>query len=222
MPDHPITLTNRGLSPPVENRYVPLAVLISGRGSNLRAILEAEREGRLEARVRVVVSNNPEAGGLAAAREARVETLVMSHRAHATRAAYDRALVAELRQRGIKFVCLAGFMRLLGPEFCDAFPNAILNIHPSLLPAFPGVDAQRQALEHGVKVSGATVHFVTPELDAGPIIMQAPVPVRDDDTVDTLSARILVEEHRIYPLALQRVVTELWRIDGRRVLFGDA
>jgi phosphoribosylglycinamide formyltransferase 1 len=197
----------------------PLAVLISGRGSNMRAILEAEREGRLDARVRVVVSNNPDAGGLAAAREAGVETLVMPHRAHATREAYDRALVTELRQRDISIVCLAGFMRLLGPAFCDAFPNAILNIHPSLLPAFPGVDAQRQALEHGAKISGATVHFVTPELDAGPIVMQAPVPVRDDDTVETLSARILVEEHRIYPLALQRIVTEPWRIDGRRVVF---
>jgi phosphoribosylglycinamide formyltransferase-1 len=205
----------------VENRYVPLATLISGRGSNLRAILEAEGEGRLDARVRVVVSNNPDAGGLAAARDAGVETLVMPHRAYATREAYDRALVAELRQRGIRIVCLAGFMRLLGPDFCDAFPNAILNIHPSLLPAFPGVDAQRQALAHGVKISGATVHFVTPELDAGPIIMQAPVPVRDDDTVETLSARILVEEHRIYPLALQRIATEPWRIDGRRVVFGQ-
>jgi phosphoribosylglycinamide formyltransferase-1 len=198
-----------------------VAVLISGRGSNLRAILEAERGGRLTTRVRVVVSNNPDAGGLVAARDAGVETLVMPHRAHATREAYDRALVAELRQRGIRIVCLAGFMRLLGPDFCDAFPNAILNIHPSLLPAFPGVDAQRQALAHGVKISGATVHFVTPELDAGPIIMQAPVPVRDDDTVETLSARILVEEHRIYPLALQRIVAEPWRIDGRRVVFGQ-
>jgi len=200
----------------------PLAVLISGRGSNLRAILEAEREGRLHAHVRVVVSNNPDAGGLAAARDASVETLVMPHRAHATREPYDRALVSELRQRDVRFVCLAGFMRLLGPTFCDAFPNAILNIPPSLLPAFPGVDAQRQALEHGAKVSGATVHFVTPELDAGPIIMQAPVPVRDDDTVEKLSARILVEEHRIYPLALERIVTEPWRIDGRRVVFGQA
>jgi len=195
--------------------------LISGRGSNLRAILEAQREGRLDGHVRVVVSNNPDAGGLAAAREAGVETLVMPHRAHATRDAYDRALVAELRQRGVRVICLAGFMRLLGTTFCDAFPNAIVNIHPSLLPAFPGVDAQRQALAHGVKMSGATVHFVTPELDAGPIIMQAAVPVRDDDTVDTLSARILVEEHRIYPLALQRIVTEPWQIEGRRVVFGQ-
>jgi phosphoribosylglycinamide formyltransferase-1 len=193
-------------------------VLISGRGSNLRAILEAEREGRLHAHVRVVVSNNPDAGGLAAARDASVETLVMPHRAHATREPYDRALVSELRQRDVRFVCLAGFMRLLGPTFCDAFPNAILNIHPSLLPAFPGLDAQKQALEHGVKITGCTVHLVDEFLDAGPIVLQAAVPVLAEDTVDSLSARILKEEHQIYSQAIRIMLGGNFRIAGRRVI----
>ena len=149
-------------------------------------------------------------------------TRVMPHGEHASRDAYDRALVGAIREHGVKLTCLAGFMRRLGPAFCHAFPNAVINIHPSLLPAFPGTDAQRQALEHGAKVAGATVHFVTPELDAGPIIMQAAVPVLEDDTADTLSARILVEEHRIYPEALRRLIVDSWRIDGRRVVFGES
>lgn len=198
-----------------------LAVLISGRGSNLSAMLGAIENKRLRARVDVVISNRADAAGLEIARAAGVETRVMPHGEYASRDEYDRALLATLEPRGVRLICLAGFMRRLGPAFCAARPNQILNVHPSLLPAFPGVDAQRQALTHGVKISGATVHFVTPELDAGPIIMQAPVPVRDDDTVETLSARILVEEHRIYPLALQRIVAEPWRIDGRRVAFGQ-
>ena len=203
---------------PVENTPVPLAILISGRGSNMRAIVEAIGEGRVRAVVRVVAANREDAAGLVWAREAGIETLVVPHGAHATRDAYDRALVEALTSRGVRLVCLAGFMRLLGPAFSDALPLAVLNVHPSLLPSFPGVDAQAQALAHGVKVSGATVHFVTPELDAGPIIMQATVPVRDDDTSDTLSARILVQEHLIYPEAVQRVIAGGWRIDGRRVV----
>lgn len=202
----------------VENTPVPLAILISGRGSNMRAIVEAIGEGRVQAVARVVVANREDAAGLVWAREAGIETLVVPHRAYATRDLYDRALVEALKSRGVRLVCLAGFMRRLGPAFCDAFPNAVLNVHPSLLPSFPGVDAQAQALAHGVKVSGATVHFVTPDLDAGPIIMQAAVPVRDDDTSDTLSARILVQEHLIYPDAVQRVIAGGWRIDGRRVV----
>jgi phosphoribosylglycinamide formyltransferase-1 len=163
-----------------------------------------------------VLSNRADAGGLERARRAGIETLVLSHRDYASREAYDLAVVRELQARSVTFVCLAGFMRLLSPVFIAAFPDAILNIHPSLLPAFPGVDAQRQALEHGVKVSGATVHLVTPELDAGPIIRQAVVPVRDDDIVETLSARILEEEHRIYPEAIAEVVAGDWSIEGRR------
>ncbi|MEZ5316480.1 MAG: phosphoribosylglycinamide formyltransferase [Vicinamibacterales bacterium] len=202
----------------MENRPVPLAVLISGRGSNLAAIMRAASEGRLPGgRLDLVVSNRAEAGGLALAREAGIETLVLSQRAAPSREAYDSLLAETLRARGIGFVCLAGFMRLLGPAFCAAFPDAILNIHPSLLPAFPGLDAQRQALEHGVGVSGATVHFVTPELDAGPIVMQRAVEVRDHDDVASLSARILAVEHEIYPAAIARVLAGGWRIDGRRV-----
>jgi phosphoribosylglycinamide formyltransferase-1 len=205
----------------VENTPVPLAILISGRGSNMRAIVEAIGEGRVQAVVRVVVANREDAAGLVWARAAGIETLVVPHRAYATRDLYDRALVDALKSRGVRLVCLAGFMRRLGRAFCDAFPLAVLNVHPSLLPSFPGVNAQAQALAHGVKVSGATVHFVTPDLDAGPIIMQAAVPVRDDDTSDTLSARILVQEHLIYPDAVQRVIAGGWRIDGRRVVQTD-
>ena len=203
----------------MENRYVPIAVLISGRGSNFLAIAKAIDDGRLPARIAIVISNRADAAGLAAARERGLETRVMPHGDYASRDTYDRALVDALRQHDVRLICLAGFMRRLGPAFCDAFPNAIVNIHPSLLPAFPGPDAQRQALDHGVKVSGATVHFVTAELDAGPIVMQATVPIEDGDTVETLSARILAEEHRIYPDAVTRLLLDSWRIDGRRVVF---
>jgi len=202
----------------VENRPVPLAVLISARGSNLQAILEAIAGGRLEATVAVVVANRPDAAGLERARAAGVEILVMPHTDFATRAVYDAALVTALKARGVRLVCLAGFMRLLGPAFCAAFPEAILNVHPSLLPSFPGTHAQKQALDHGVKITGATVHFVTPELDAGPIILQSAVPVLDDDDEESLSARILIEEHRIYPQAIDLVASGRLRTVGRRVL----
>lgn len=193
-------------------------MLISGRGSNLVAIADAIAAGQLRAAIAVVISNRADAKGLELARARGVATVVMPHSDYASRDAYDRALVATLRSHGVALVCLAGFMRRLGASFCDAFPQAILNIHPSLLPAFPGVDAQRQAFEHGVKIAGATVHFVTPELDAGPIVMQAPVPVLDGDTVDSLSARILIEEHRLYPAAIELVLNGGWRIQGRRVV----
>ncbi len=196
-----------------------IGVLISGRGSNLQAIIDAIAAGRLDARIAVVISNRADAAGLDRARAVGVETLVMPHKAYADRAAYDRALADALKSRGVVLVCLAGFMRLLGAAFIDEFPNAVLNVHPSLLPAFPGVDGQRQALDHGVKVAGATVHFVTPDLDAGPILLQATVPVLDGDTEAALSARILAEEHRIYPEAIGRVLTGRWRIDGRRIKF---
>jgi phosphoribosylglycinamide formyltransferase-1 len=203
----------------VENRPVPqLGVLISGRGSNLGAIIRAIEQGALRARIAVVISNRAEAGGLELARAHGIEAIVLPHGAHASREAYDAALAGTLRERRVSLVCLAGFMRVLGPAFCEAFPNAVLNIHPSLLPAFPGTHAPRQALEHGVRISGVTVHFVSPELDAGPIVMQAAVPVEPDDTEDTLAARILVEEHRLYPRAIQFVLDGGWTIRGRRVV----
>jgi phosphoribosylglycinamide formyltransferase-1 len=155
-----------------------LGVLISGRGSNLQAIIDAIARQRLDAEIAVVISNRADAAGLARAAAAGVETLVLPHRSYPDRAAYDAALVDALRSRNVALVCLAGFMRLLGPTFVEAFPNAVLNIHPSLLPSFPGMDAQAQAIAHGVKVSGATVHLVTAELDAGPIVAQAPLPGR--------------------------------------------
>jgi phosphoribosylglycinamide formyltransferase-1 len=150
-----------------------LGVLISGRGSNLQAIIDAIRDGRLNATIAVVISNRADAAGLRRARESGIETVHLDHRSHRSRDAYEAELVAALRARDVRLVCLAGFMRRLGPMFIDAFPNAILNIHPSLLPAFPGLDAQHRAWEHGVKVSGATVHLVTTELDAGPIVLQS-------------------------------------------------
>ena len=197
-----------------------IGVLISGRGSNLQAIIDAIESGRLRARIGVVISNRADAAGLERAARAGIETAIVPHKAHPDRESYDRALVELLKAHGVDLVCLAGFMRMLGPHFVQAFPNAVLNVHPSLLPAFPGLDAQRQALEHGVRVSGATVHFVTPALDAGPIICQACVPVEDDDTVETLSARILEQEHRLYPEAIARVLAGRWQLQGRRVVSG--
>ena len=193
-----------------------IGVLISGRGSNLQALIDAIAQGSLRAQIAIVISNKAGAGGLDRARAAAIETLVVDHRTFASRDDFDAALARELRSRNVSLVCLAGFMRLIGPRLLDEFPNAILNVHPSLLPAFPGVDAQRQALDYGVKVTGATVHLVTGELDGGPIIVQAAVPVRDDDTIDLLSARILLEEHRIYPEAVRTVLDGRWRVEGRR------
>ena len=198
-----------------------IAVLISGRGSNLQALIDAAAENRLGAEIAIVISNRAGAAGLERAAAVGIETLTIGHRDFQSREAFEAVLVRELKARGVALVCLAGFMRLLGSTFLDAFPGAILNIHPSLLPAFPGVDAQRQAWEYGVKVAGATVHLVTGELDGGPIVVQAPVPVRDDDTPETLAARILIEEHRIYPEAVRIVAQGGWRIDGRRFVRPD-
>ena len=197
-----------------------LGVLISGRGSNLQAIIDAIGDGRLDAEIAVVVSNRADATGLERARNAGIEAICLDHRGFAGRADYDRAVVAELRARDVELVCLAGFMRLLSPAFIEAFPSRILNIHPALLPAFPGLDAQHQAWAHGVKISGATVHLVTADLDAGPIVLQAAVPVRDDDTAETLAARILVEEHRLYPEAIRLVLDGGWTLAGRRFVRG--
>ena len=192
-----------------------LGVLISGRGSNLQALIDAIVERRLDATIAVVISNQENAGGLERARQAGIETVVLSHRGR-SRDEYDRALARELKARDVGLVCLAGFMRVVGDALIAEYANAILNVHPALLPAFPGVDAQAQAIAHGVKVSGVTVHFVTRELDAGPIVLQRAVPVLPDDTSETLSARILVEEHRAYPEAVAIVLDGGWTIDGRR------
>lgn len=197
-----------------------LGVLISGRGSNLLAIIRAIDDGRLAARIGVVISNKGDAAGLEHARASGIPTDVIDHKAFGSRAAFEDALVARLVQAGVSVICLAGFMRILSPVFLDRAPGPVLNVHPSLLPSFPGVDAQHQAWTHGVKVAGATVHLVTPELDAGPIVAQATVPVADDDTPATLAARILVEEHRIYPEAIARMLRPGWRIEGRRFLPG--
>jgi phosphoribosylglycinamide formyltransferase-1 len=199
-----------------DSRHRRIAVLISGRGSNLRSIIEATRLGRLNATIAIVISNRSEAPGLMGAREAGIEVVYLNPRDYPNRDAYDRAILDVLQARDVALVCLAGFMRLVGPPLLEAFPNRILNVHPSLLPAFPGLDAQRQALEHGARISGVTVHLVTSELDGGPIVLQSAVPVLDNDTVDTLSARILIEEHRIYPEAIGIVLDGGWSIEGRR------
>jgi phosphoribosylglycinamide formyltransferase-1 len=193
-----------------------VGVLISGRGSNLQALIDAIGNGRLDARIAVVISNVENAGGLERARATGIEAVHISHRGWPARDDYDGALARELRARDVGLVCLAGYMRVVGPPVLEAFPNAILNIHPALLPSFPGLHAQQQAIGYGVKVSGATVHLVTAELDNGPIIVQRPVPVFEDDTTDTLAARILVEEHNAYAEAVQIMLDGRWRLEGRR------
>ena len=198
-----------------------LGVLISGRGSNLQAIIDAIANKTLNAHLSVVISNVADATGLERAKNAGVETMVLDHRDKArfpTRKEYDRQLAVVLKDRGVGLVCLAGFMRLLTPTFLNEFPSAIVNIHPSLLPAFPGTNAQYQAWEHGVKWTGATVHLVTAELDGGPIVLQETVPVKDGDDVETLAARILEREHHLYPLAIQLLLNGGWRVEGRRFL----
>jgi phosphoribosylglycinamide formyltransferase-1 len=194
-----------------------IGILISGRGSNFEAIADNIAAGTIDASLVVVISNRPEARGLETARLRGLNAVCIPSQG-LDREIYDRMLVDELRRNGVELVCLAGFMRLLSAGFIRQFPNRILNIHPSLLPAFPGLDAQRQALEHGVKFTGCTVHFVDEELDAGPIVIQAAVPVLDADTVTTLSARILIEEHRIYPEAIRITTGGKYRIEGRRVI----
>ena len=194
-----------------------LGILISGRGSNFEAIADSVDAGRIEASIAVVISNRSEARGLEIARARELPAVVVPSKG-LDREVYDRMLIAELRSREVDLVCLAGFMRLLSAHFIREFPERVLNIHPSLLPAFPGLDAQHQALEHGVKITGCTVHFVDEYLDAGPIVAQAAVPVHDEDTVEILSARILKEEHRIYSEAIQVVLSGKYRIENRRVL----
>jgi phosphoribosylglycinamide formyltransferase-1 len=195
-----------------------IAILISGRGSNMLALAAAVREGRVpETEIAIVVSDQPTAAGLVLAQAQNLPTAVVE-RSGRSRDEHDRELVTVLQEHQVNFVCLAGYMRLLSSHFLSAFRNRILNIHPSLLPAFPGLDAQRQALEHGAKFSGCTVHFVDQTLDGGPIIAQRVVPVLDDDTEETLSARILAEEHKLYAEALAIVVGGGYEIVGRRVM----
>lgn len=196
-----------------------LGILLSGRGSNFQAIADSIEAGSLDARIAVVISNRPEAPGLEIARTRGLEAVVIPSKG-LEREAFDRLVAAELQRRSVDLVCLAGFMRLLSGWFIREFPMRILNIHPSLLPAFPGLDAQHQALEHGVKYSGCTVHFVDENLDSGPIILQAVVPVLDRDTAESLSARILKEEHRIYSEAVGIVISGGFQIRGRRVIIG--
>ncbi|MEP6534181.1 MAG: phosphoribosylglycinamide formyltransferase [Bryobacteraceae bacterium] len=196
-----------------------IGILLSGRGSNFEAIAKSVAARRIEAEIAVVISNRADAGGLQTARARGLHAVCLPSKG-LDRAVYDRSLVEELNRHEVDLVCLAGFLRLLTGEFVRAFPQRILNIHPSLLPAFPGLDAQHQALTHGVKVSGCTVHFVDEHLDAGPIVLQATVPVLDDDTAESLAARILVEEHRIYTEAIQVVLSGRYRVEGRRVLKG--
>ena len=190
------------------------AVLVSGGGTNLQALLDARDD--LGAELRVVVSNRADAFALERARRAGVESMCLSHKDFATREDFDRALRDALLTRGVELVVLAGFMRVLTPVFLDAFPDRVINVHPALLPAFPGVDAQAQALAHGVKVTGCTVHLVDAGVDTGPILAQAAVPVRDDDTVETLRARILAEEHRLLPAAVRDVAAGRVTREGRR------
>lgn len=193
-----------------------LGVLISGRGSNLQAIFDAIKQQRLDAEIAIVISNRADAPGLDHARRAGLETLVISHKDFATREDFDRVIVRALNDHGVRLVCLAGFMRLLSPVFVDAFPNRILNIHPSLLPKYPGLHPQQQALDDGAAVSGATVHIVNKDLDAGPIVLQREVPVLPGDSADTLAARILEAEHRLYPEAIGLV------LDRRRSRASDS
>jgi len=196
-----------------------LGILLSGSGSNFEAIADSVQAGRIDAEIAVVVSNRPGARGLEVARERRFDAVAIPSQG-LDREVYDRMVVAQLQERAVDLVCLAGYMRLLSAYFVRQFPLRILNIHPSLLPSFPGLEAQHQALDHGVKISGCTVHFVDELLDAGPIVIQRAVPVLDDDTAESLSARILEHEHQVYTEAIRIVLSGNFRIVGRRVLMG--
>lgn len=197
-----------------------LGILISGRGSNFEAISNSIARRKLDAEIAIVISNKASAPGLEIARRRGIPMRVIPSQGM-EREAYDRLLIDELRTHEVDLVCLAGFMRLLSANFVRAFPNRVLNIHPSLLPSFPGLDAQRQALEHGVKITGCTVHFVDEFLDSGPIIIQSAVPVLDRDTVETLAARILLQEHSIYSQAIQLIADGRVTIEGRRVMIRE-
>ena len=196
-----------------------VAILLSGRGSNFVALHGAMERGEIPAEVALVVSNVAEAAGLEKARSLRLPTVCFPHRLEPTRETHEAKILAALEHAEVEWICLAGYMRMLSRSFVERYPHRILNIHPSLLPAFPGLGAQEQAVDWGVKVSGCTVHFVDDELDHGPIVLQRMVPVHDDDNPISLSARILAEEHKIYPEALRRLLEERWGVRGRRVVF---
>jgi phosphoribosylglycinamide formyltransferase 1 len=195
-----------------------IAVMLSGRGSNFAALAEACARGEVPAEIVLVLSNKPDAGGLERARERGIPARAIPGKG-LPREEHEKLLIGAIREVGAEWVCLAGYMRLLGPSFIDAFPQRIVNIHPALLPAFPGVDAQRQAWEYGVRVSGCTVHLVDSGCDTGPIVLQRAVPVLDGDSADDLAARILEEEHVAYPTAMRLLLTRRWRVEGRRVAF---
>jgi phosphoribosylglycinamide formyltransferase-1 len=198
-------------------RPLPIGVLISGSGTNLQAIIDAIAAQELDAKIQVVLSNRADAYGLVRAKKNGIPVAVLDHKQFPSREAFDQAVVDILRGREVKLVVLAGFMRLLSPVFVSAYSNRIMNIHPALLPAFPGLHVQKKAVEHGVRFSGCTVHFVNEECDEGPIIIQAVVPVFPDDTEETLAARILAQEHRIYPRAIQLYSEGRLRVEGRKV-----
>jgi phosphoribosylglycinamide formyltransferase 1 len=204
---------------------VPIGVLVSGRGSNLEAILDAvDNKYITEGEVKIVISNKPGAGALEIAKKHHVPAVVLDDKGlRKLDSEYDMKAIATLESHGVNsrdgLVALAGYFRILSPQFVEKYHNRIMNVHPALLPSFPGLDAQKQALEHGVKVTGATIHFVAKEVDAGPIILQAHVPVRDDDTIDRLSERILEQEHRLYPEAIRLFTEGRLKIEGRRVMF---
>ncbi|OHE31091.1 MAG: phosphoribosylglycinamide formyltransferase [Syntrophus sp. RIFOXYC2_FULL_54_9] len=203
------------------SRKVGIGVLVSGSGSNLQSIIDHIESGTLDAEIRVVLSNNPEAYALERCRKHHISSVVLDHRQFDCRESYDRRAVAILVSSGVELVVMAGFMRILSPEFFRAFPSRIINIHPALLPAFPGMHVQQKAVEYGVKFAGCTVHFADEGIDTGPIIIQSVVPVYEDDTPESLSTRILKEEHRIYPQAIQYYAEGRLVIEGRRVLIGN-
>lgn len=194
-----------------------LGVLASGGGTNLQAIIDRWQDGSLDADLAVVISNNPGAGALTRAEQAGIETLVINHREFAKREDFDQAVVKALQEAGVELVVLAGFMRIITQTFIDAYPNRIINIHPALLPAFPGLHVQQQAIDYGARFSGCTVHFVDGGVDTGPIIIQAVVPILPDDTADSLAARILEQEHQIYPRAIQLIAEGRVKVNGRNV-----
>lgn len=194
-----------------------IGILVSGRGTNLQAIIDAIENGELKARIAVVLSNKKEAPALARAQKKGIEAVSLDPKQFAGKKEFDRALAKELEDREIDLVCLAGYMRILGPEFIRKFEGKIINIHPSLLPAFPGLDVQQKAIDYGVKFSGCTVHFVNEEVDGGPIILQAVVPIHESDDAETLAKRILIQEHLIYPRAIQMIVENRLHIENRKV-----
>ncbi len=203
----------------ISNKF-KLAVLVSGRGSNLQAIIDSIKKNDLPAEIALVISNVKDAYALERARKQGLEVLFMNPKSYPDRNAYEKALVGQIQSKAVKLVCLAGFMRVLGKTFIEAFSGSIINIHPSLLPAFPGLNVQKRALEHGARFSGATVHYVNEEVDGGPIILQAVVPISDDDNEATLSEKILTQEHLIYPQAIKLIIEGKLTLSGRRVLHG--